>query len=603
MQQTSSTQITLPWWKQLATRLMFAFQILGVLPVLIVTLVVVNRTGSQARDQVYNQLDSVAELKSDQILRWLDAGNLAMDTLLSGTNAARFANYTAAKIPSAQERAEVSEILAGAVQAEYFKRMFIYSEDGNVVASSDPNEVGKNVKDQPYFNVGLHADYIQSPVLNPSTQQLVMYITRPLRSGKIQATGVLVGELNIDTLADIMTERTGLGKSGETYLVSLQNNNLLTPSRFEGYEMNTAYSSEGINEALKGIKGTGTYDSYHRTTVLGSYRFIPELQAALLSEVEESQALATFRQARLITVFIAVIAALASAVVAILISQGISRPIHTLTVSAERIGAGNLKADVLEVRRQDEIGVLARAFQSMQQELVTIYADLEERVAARTRDLEIVAEVGTATATILESQQLLQEVVDLTKERFHLYHSHIYLLDEKGENLVLTAGAGEAGRIMVAEGRSIPLDREQSLVARAAREQKGVTANDVTQAPDFLPNPLLPDTRSELAVPMIVGGEVIGVFDIQSEQMGRFTDSDVNIQTTLAAQLATSIQNVRSFEQSKKQAELESLVNAIGQKIQRTTSIEETLQTAVRELGTAVGATRVRVNIQAGRES
>jgi len=150
---------------------------------------------------------------------------------------------------------------------------------------------------------------------------------------------------------------------------------------------------------------------------------------------------------------------------------------------------------------------------------------------------------------------------------------------------------------MVAEGHSIPLDREQSLVARAARQRKGVTVNDVTQAADFLPNPLLPDTHSELAVPMIVRGNVIGVFDIQSEQVGRFTESDVNIQTTLAAQLGTSIQNVRTYEQSRRQAELESLANAIGQKIQRTTSIEETLQIASRELGTAIGASRVKAQI------
>ena len=145
-------------------------------------------------------------------------------------------------------------------------------------------------------------------------------------------------------------------------------------------------------------------------------------------------------------------------------------------------------------------------------------------------------------------------------------------------------------------------DREQSLVARAARERKGVTVNDVTQAPDFLPNPLLPDTRSELAVPMIVGGKVIGVFDIQSDQVGRFTESDVNIQTTLAAQVATSIQNVRSFEQSKSQADLESLVNAIGQKIQRATTVEDTLQTAIREVGLALGAARVSANIGTSRQ-
>jgi len=230
-------------------------------------------------------------------------------------------------------------------------------------------------------------------------------------------------------------------------------------------------------------------------------------------------------------------------------------------------------------------------------DLQDLAKNLEQRVADRTRDLATVAEVGTATATILETSNLLQAMVDLTKERFNLYHSHIYLLDDEGKNLVLTVGAGEPGRIMVAEKRSIPLSREQSLVARAARERKGVTVNDVTQDPDFLPNPLLPNTRSELAVPMTVGGNVIGVFDVQSDEVGRFTDADINIQTTLAAQIAVSLQNVRSFERSKSQADLESLVNTIGQKIQRATTVEDTLQTAIREIGLALSASRVTGHI------
>jgi putative methionine-R-sulfoxide reductase with GAF domain len=301
------------------------------------------------------------------------------------------------------------------------------------------------------------------------------------------------------------------------------------------------------------------------------------------------------------TFIIVFFAGLASILLGYFFGNILTNSIEKLASDTTKFAEGDFSVRT-DVRSLDEVGKLGQSFNNMADQIQSLVSGLEGRVAARTRDLEIVAEVGTATATILESNRLLQEVVDLTKERFHLYHSHIYLLDEKGENLVLTAGAGEPGRIMVAEGRSIPLDREQSLVARAARERKGVTVNDVTQAPDFLPNPLLPDTRSELAVPMVVGGNVIGVFDIQSEQVGRFTDSDVNIQTTLAAQLATSIQNVRSFEQSKKQAELQSLVNVIGSRIQRTTSIEETLQTAIRELGTAIGASRVKANLAPTRQ-
>ena len=105
---------------------------------------------------------------------------------------------------------------------------------------------------------------------------------------------------------------------------------------------------------------------------------------------------------------------------------------------------------------------------------------------------------------------MLQDVVDLTKNRLQLYHAHIYLLDDLGENLVLSAGAGEVGKQMVARGHSIPFNRPHSLVARAARTRRGVISNDVTQEPDFLPNPLLPHTRSELATPIIVGEARLG---------------------------------------------------------------------------------------------
>lgn len=278
------------------------------------------------------------------------------------------------------------------------------------------------------------------------------------------------------------------------------------------------------------------------------------------------------------------------------------RPMQYLTNAAAAIARGDWTVRA-NIHSNDEAEVLANAFNTMTSQLQTAFATLEQRVAARTKDLATVAEVGTATATILESQRLLQEVVELTKERFNLYHAHIYLLDKQGKNLVLAAGAGEPGRIMVEEGRSIPLDREQSLVARAAREHKGITVNDVTQAPDFLPNRLLPDTRSELAVPMIVGDKVIGVLDIQSDQVGRFKDAEISVGSTLASLVATSIQNVRSFEKSREQAEFESMVNAINQKIQRATSIEETLQIGIREVGQALGVPEVSASISRGKDS
>jgi len=176
----------------------------------------------------------------------------------------------------------------------------------------------------------------------------------------------------------------------------------------------------------------------------------------------------------------------------------------------------------------------------------------EDIIAKRAAELEIVAQVSTAALNILDTTELLQTVVDLTKESFGLYHAHIYLLDDITNDLVLTAGAGDVGRKMVAEGWSIPIDREQSLVARAARTQTGVIVNNVREEPGWLPNEDLPQTHAELAVPLLVGNRVLGILDVQSVETDHFTNDDVRIQTTLAAQVAVALENARLFEQAER---------------------------------------------------
>ncbi|NWG07254.1 MAG: GAF domain-containing protein [Chloroflexi bacterium] len=262
-------------------------------------------------------------------------------------------------------------------------------------------------------------------------------------------------------------------------------------------------------------------------------------------------------------ILLSVIVLVVASVALFLFSLSITRPLREIATWASSVSQRDDSPSFdevvspLNIHTNDEIEDLAETFNQMRQELRQAFSTLEQRVAERTQALTTVAEVSTTASTILETDRLLQQVVDLAKERFAFYHAHIYLLNEAGDTLVLASGAGKVGRQMVAEGRSIPLDREQSLVARAAREKKGVTVNDVTQTPDFLPNPLLPDTHSEMAVPMMIGEHVIGVLDVQSEVVGRFTEADVAVQTTLASQIATAIQNSRSFaEIQRSQAQL-----------------------------------------------
>ena len=173
----------------------------------------------------------------------------------------------------------------------------------------------------------------------------------------------------------------------------------------------------------------------------------------------------------------------------------------------------------------------------------------EELLAKQSAELEIVSKVGVYASTILETEQLLQEAVDLVKKELGLYHAHVYLLNPAGDMLNLFVGAGEVGRHMAAAKRAIPVAREQSLVARAARTRQGVIENDVQGNSAFLPNPLLPDTRAEMAVPMMVNDVLLGVLDVQANEVNYFSQESIHIYTTLTAQLGVAVQNARSFEQ------------------------------------------------------
>ncbi|MFZ6027377.1 MAG: ATP-binding protein [Chloroflexota bacterium] len=170
-----------------------------------------------------------------------------------------------------------------------------------------------------------------------------------------------------------------------------------------------------------------------------------------------------------------------------------------------------------------------------------------QQLDKRAAELETVARVSTAAATILSPQELLQSVVDLTKYSFNLYHVHVYMLSADKEALVLRAGAGKTGHRMVEEGEALPLLNGKSVVVRTALSRKGVIINDVREDPDFLTHPALPDALSELAVPMVVGDQLLGVFDVLASVTQRFTEDDMRTFTTLASQVSVALRNAELY--------------------------------------------------------
>ncbi|MCP4425879.1 MAG: DUF3365 domain-containing protein [Chloroflexi bacterium] len=280
--------------------------------------------------------------------------------------------------------------------------------------------------------------------------------------------------------------------------------------------------------------------------------------------------------------------------IGVLINYQISRPLGELQRAAITFSHGDLTAKV-PVRSQDEIGTLATVFNTMSAQLHALVDSQERTIVDRTRALETSINVSQQLSTILDSSQLIAAVVEEIQTAFNYYHVHIYLFDEDRQALHMVGGTGKAGQIMLSRGHKIASG--EGLVGSAAASNQTVIVSDVSEDPTWLPNPLLPDTKSEVAIPIITSGRALGVLDVQQNIVGGLTEEDTYLLQSVTSQVAIALRNARLFEQAQKQADREVVINRIGQNIQAATDIESVLRIAAKELGRAMDARRANAQL------
>lgn len=282
--------------------------------------------------------------------------------------------------------------------------------------------------------------------------------------------------------------------------------------------------------------------------------------------------------------------------------RNISIPLRELTIAAEKLGAGELSTRV-KVRGEDEASRVGQVFNGMATDLQKNQQQLKNQVDALsklTKSLDASAKISRQLATILDRQKLVSETIRQIQTLFNYNYVQFYLVDETGEKLILAAGTGQAGQELFSRGHALALGK--GLVGQAAVSNTPVLVEDVSQMETWVANPLLPNTQSELAVPVAVGNTVFGVLDVQDNHKEAFSVDDVALMQSVATAAALSLQNARLYEQAQQSARHEAVLNQINQEVLAAPSMERVLQVAAKGLGNSLNVRRATVQLsrQAG---
>lgn len=225
----------------------------------------------------------------------------------------------------------------------------------------------------------------------------------------------------------------------------------------------------------------------------------------------------------------------------------------------------------------------------------TIYnIRLLEETKRRALQLETAAEIARDISTSLDINEVLAKAVNLIRERFNFYHAAVFLIDPTENYAVVREATGEAGAQMKRAGHRLKVG-SQSIVGYVTSSGEPLIVNDTQRDATYYPNPLLPDTRAEAAIPLKIGQRVLGALDVQSERPFAFGQEEINVLRILADQLAVAVINSELFAETQEHLSQHRLLHHVTSAAASGTTLQEALNSAAQGLQVTLGGDRVAI--------
>ncbi len=545
---------------RLTRKFLFVLIPLFILTVLVISLVLLAGINNIVQEQVTRQAVIFQTQKTAELEDWATQKQTGLEAIVSDAEmAAAIDTLTSASRSSDQFTAARGMLLQkfgglkGSNDNLLFENFFILNTSGRIVAASEQEWEGLNLEDELYYHLNLTEPEANSFLLRSPAPfenvRLALMTSEPIFDSAGNQMATLVGVSDYQALLTVINKNREIFSNSIIYFVT--NENQLVGFRQDADTLSslspTADHTKIILPAIREKQtGTAVIESVEGDTSVSAYTWLPLYQAGFVIEIPDYTYNLPIYSLIAIAGGVLIAASLLILLAINLLMQRTTKPILDLAKVSQLIADGKWGVRP-EIERADEIGFLAERFNAMLDTVSGNVNALESQIQERTREIVAAAEVAQMVSSARDLDDLLHHTVELISERFKGYHTAILLLDDTKENAILREASGTVGRNLKAQSFSVPVD-ESSIIGWTAKNKAIRVAPNVKLDPTYMAHEMLPETLSEIGVPIHTSSEVYGVLDIQSTRADAFSPEIVDVLRTLANQLATAIQNFRLLE-------------------------------------------------------